>query len=355
MFTLSVCLIVKNEEEVLERCLNCANKFADEIIVVDTGSTDNTIKIAEKFTDNVYNFKWENNFSKARNYSFSKATSDYIMWLDADDVISPENIEKINKLKQTPTPKDVYMFKYEIAFDENNNPTFTYYRERIVKRILNFKWEGFVHEVITPRGQIEYLNISIQHKKIKSSNPKRNLKIYNSKIKEGYKLNLREQFYYSRELFYNNYIKKCIKVLKNYLKQNSGFLVNRIDAHKLLAQCYLKIGEKEKAKQTLLKSFLLAPPSAEFCCMLGDIEMEKNLKGAIFWFKSALICEKEAESGAFIEDSYYNLIPFIQLCYINYKLGNLNEAIIFHEKAKEINPKNPAVITNEKFFKTLKF
>ncbi len=355
MFTLSVCLIVKDEEEVLERCLNCVSQFADEIVVIDTGSKDKTVEIAKRFTNCVHSFQWENDFSKARNFSFSKATKDYVMWLDADDIITHDNIEKIKKLKQTSEPKDVYMLKYEIAFDEANNPTFTYFRERILRRSMNFKWEGFVHEVITPRGKIDHVDIAIQHRKIKSSNPKRNLKIYNQKIKEGHKLNPREQFYYARELFYNNYNRKCIKTLKRYLKNKEAFIVNKIDAHKIIAQCFMRLGDNENAKKHLIESFKLAPPSAEFCCMLGNLEIEKNLKGAMFWFKAALCCEKETESGAFVEDSYYDLIPNIQLCYINYKLGNIFESYNYHKKAMEINPKNQAVINNEKYFKSLKF
>ena len=76
MFTLSVCLIVKDEEEVLERCLNCVSQFADEIVVIDTGSKDKTVEIAKRFTNCVHSFQWENDFSKARNFSFSKATKD---------------------------------------------------------------------------------------------------------------------------------------------------------------------------------------------------------------------------------------------------------------------------------------
>ena len=100
MFSLSVCLIVKNEEKVLKRCLSCVKHFADEIIVVDTGSTDKTKEIAKAETENVYDFKWVNDFSKARNFSFSKATCDFVMWVDADDVITEENVNKINLLKK---------------------------------------------------------------------------------------------------------------------------------------------------------------------------------------------------------------------------------------------------------------
>ena len=88
--SLSVCLIVKDEEAVIARCLNCAAKFADEIIVVDTGSSDGTVAEVKKFTDEVYFYKWNDDFSAARNFSLEKAGCDFVMWLDADDVISDE-------------------------------------------------------------------------------------------------------------------------------------------------------------------------------------------------------------------------------------------------------------------------
>ena len=101
MAGISVCMIVKNEEEVLARCLACVTSFADEIIVVDTGSTDKTKEIAAGFTDKLYDFAWCDDFSKARNYSFSKATQDFIMWLDADDVMEEEDREKFLQMKNT--------------------------------------------------------------------------------------------------------------------------------------------------------------------------------------------------------------------------------------------------------------
>ena len=101
MITISLCMIVKDEEEVLERALKSVEGIADEIIIVDTGSTDQTKKIALKYTDKVYDFVWCDDFAKARNYSFSKATMDYCMWLDADDIISEENREDLINLKKT--------------------------------------------------------------------------------------------------------------------------------------------------------------------------------------------------------------------------------------------------------------
>ena len=78
-------MIVRDEEAVIERCLKNVSQFADELIVVDTGSVDSTRDIACKYTDLVYDYPWQYDFAAARNFSFSKATCDYILWLDADD------------------------------------------------------------------------------------------------------------------------------------------------------------------------------------------------------------------------------------------------------------------------------
>ena len=120
-------MIVKDEEDVLARCLKSVSPAVDEIIIVDTGSTDSTKKIASAFTDNVYDFKWRDDFSAARNFAFSKATCQYLMWLDADDVISPENLNKLISLKQTLSPDtDMVYMKYDVAFDNGGETAFSY-------------------------------------------------------------------------------------------------------------------------------------------------------------------------------------------------------------------------------------
>ena len=87
MISISVCMIVKNEEAVLARCLDSLQQIADEIIIVDTGSTDRTKEIAALYTSRIYDFTWVHDFSAARNFAFSKATKDYIYSADADEVL----------------------------------------------------------------------------------------------------------------------------------------------------------------------------------------------------------------------------------------------------------------------------
>ncbi len=85
--TISLCMIVKDEREVLARCLGSVKNCVDEIVIVDTGSTDDTKKIARGFTDSLFDYAWNDDFASARNFAFSKGTGDYLMWLDADDVL----------------------------------------------------------------------------------------------------------------------------------------------------------------------------------------------------------------------------------------------------------------------------
>ena len=81
MISVSLCMIVKNEEDVLERCLKSVAGLVDEIIIVDTGSTDRTREIATHFTNQIFDFPWQDDFSAARNEAFSHASMDYCMWL----------------------------------------------------------------------------------------------------------------------------------------------------------------------------------------------------------------------------------------------------------------------------------
>ena len=105
MVTISLCMIVKNEEKILARCLDSIGDLVDEIIIVDTGSEDGTKEIAARYTDKVYDFKWSQDFAEARNFSFSKAKCDYIYSADADEVLDESNREKFRILKEKLIPE----------------------------------------------------------------------------------------------------------------------------------------------------------------------------------------------------------------------------------------------------------
>ena len=195
--TISLCMIVRNEEESLGRCLESIKDVVDEIIIVDTGSTDQTISIAERYTRKIYVFPWVDDFSAARNFAFSKATRQYCMWMDADYVLETADREALLRLKALlPEEVDVVMMRYHTAF-EGEQPVFSYYRERIVRNSPQYRWEGRVHEAIVPAGNVVYSEIAISHKKIKEADSGRNLRIYEMQKKAGEPFSPRDQFYLS--------------------------------------------------------------------------------------------------------------------------------------------------------------
>lgn len=355
MISLSICMIVKNEEEVLERCLSCAKSIADEIIIVDTGSTDKTKDIAKKFTDKVYDFKWIDDFSLARNFSFSKATKEYIMWLDADDVILSSDLEKLVNLKETLDKNiDMVMLKYNTGFDENGNVNFSYYRERILKRSKGYTWISPIHEVIAISGNTLYTDIAITHKKSGSTNPKRNLKIFENMINQGIELDARQQFYFARELYYSENYQKAILNFNNVLDNESAWVENKINACIDLSHCYLALNDKTNAFLALTRSFMYDVPRAEICCELGSFFMNENkFEHAEYWYKQALNCTLDVTRGGFYMLDCYNYIPYLQLCVCSFRLGNIKKAMEYNELAGKEKPTSKEYLYNKEFFEKL--
>lgn len=356
MCTISLCMIVKNEEDVLERCLSCMTEIVDEIIVVDTGSEDKTKEIAQRFTNHVYDFVWIDDFSAARNFAFSKATKDYIMWLDADDILQKEDQQKLLTLKTTLDPVvDIVMMKYNTAFDENGNPTFSYYRERLLKRERNFQWEGKIHEAISLSGVIIYTNVAITHAKLQQKDKDRNLRIFEQMIARGEQLCPREQYYYARELYYHAQYEKAITVFQKFLNDKQGYLENNISACEDLANCYLQLGETEQAICSLYRSFEYDKPRAEICCMMGKIFLQrKAYYNAIYWYKQALSSEIPKQSSAFVRKDCYEYLPAIQLCLCYDRLGEKGWAEFYNEKAGSYKPNDKSYLYNVKYFASLK-
>lgn len=226
---ISLCMIVKNEEKVLDRCLSSVVNLIDEIIVVDTGSTDNTKEIASKYTHNIYDFEWINDFSAARNYAASKATGEWILVLDADEYIDEENFN---------------IFVQEIKDD---NDTFDAYTAKILNFTGNFGEslvQNFHDRVYKNNGEISYYRHI--HEQFKS-NKDEQLKIKNSSLL----------------IFHSGYLNKIVNEKskgqrnKELLKKemNSGSK-NAFDYFNLGNE-YSSIGEYEKALDSYLQAYKL--------------------------------------------------------------------------------------------------
>ena len=354
MITISLCMIVKNEESVLARCLESVKDIVGEIIIVDTGSTDQTKEIASKYTKKVYDFTWVNDFSMARNYSFSKATKDYQMWLDADDVIKRDDGEKILSLKKNlNSTYDIVTFKYNTHFDKDGNPILTSTRERLFKRENNYIWHDPIHEYIELSGKIYYADdIFITHKK-EAEYTDRNLKIYEKQLNDGKKLSPRSTYYFARELKDHDRFIEAIYYFEQFLDSKLGWIEDNIASCFNLAFCYKTLGNNEKALTSLLRSFTYDSPRAEITCEIGYFYKSKNdFQKALEWFLLTTKLQKPSTLG-FVLNDYWNFIPNIELCVCYYKLGNIEKARYYNELASKYKPNSDAVLYNQKFFESL--
>lgn len=163
MISVSMCMIVKNEQDILKRCLNSYAGTYDELIIIDTGSTDNTKEIARQYTDKVYDYVWCNDFAAARNFAFSKAGCDYILTVDADEELDTYNNKALRDLKAAILPEiDIVQMYYVNGSDFNS--VYNVHKElrpKLFKRIRTFNWISPIHETIQVNPVIYDSNIEI--------------------------------------------------------------------------------------------------------------------------------------------------------------------------------------------------
>ncbi len=133
-------MIVKNEENCIERSLQSVKDLADELVIVDTGSTDGTLAIVQQFTDEIFHFLWNDDFSAARNFALSKATSDWVLFLDADEVIAQEDQQKIKELVAEKNAVAYFLHQKEYT----NDTTLTGFQYCVEKDAYNKGYLGFV-------------------------------------------------------------------------------------------------------------------------------------------------------------------------------------------------------------------
>jgi len=181
---ISLCVIVKNEEALLGQCLTSVSGLVDEIIIVDTGSTDKTKEIAASFGANIYDFTWIDNFAAARNESLKHATGDWILVLDADEVIVPEDYETVRKLVandnfmgysmlQRNYINDMSVLNFtkcpnHYKYNKNYLGWWDCFIIRLFRNNPKIRFKGELHEVIdesikNQKGKVSVANIIIHH------------------------------------------------------------------------------------------------------------------------------------------------------------------------------------------------
>jgi tetratricopeptide (TPR) repeat protein len=293
--TISVCMIVKNEEELLPNCLESVRNWVDEVILVDTGSTDRTVEIGESYGARIYHQEWTGNFSEHRNYSISKATKDWILIIDADEEIVAKDVDMMRQaLTQNDYPLimiDVFNMEQDTGRVSSHLPSI-----RLFRNGLGIKYDGIVH------NQLEY---------DKSLKP---LKIEAALNHYGYNLTQEKM---------NKKFARTKALLEKQLEENPDFEF----AHYNLAQLYASVqiedvpNANEKIKEHALKAIDLTKPSRTIHLMAHYQVASANYK---------LGNHKEAEKYALkaLEFNADYLDPIILL-------GNAYVALNEYDKAEK--------------------
>lgn len=292
MITISLCMIVKNEEKILARCLDTVADLVDEIVIVDTGSTDATREIAAGYTEHIYDFQWIDDFSAARNFAFSKATKDYIYSADADEVLDEENRERFRLLKEGLLPEiEIVQMKYGnqlqfgtvYNFDEE-------YRPKLFKRKRDFVWEAPIHETVRLMPVVYDSDIVITHLP-QGSHAKRDLATFYKHCKAGYRLPKRLHDLYARELFLAGDEEDLSNAAEIFMQSAAD--VER-DGEEVAQACCVAARAARFAGDVVTffkytSKVLAEEANSEICCELGYFyEEQQDLEEAALWYYNAV-------------------------------------------------------------------
>jgi glycosyltransferase involved in cell wall biosynthesis len=316
-------MIVKNEEHVLGRCLDSLAGIADEIIVVDTGSTDRTKEIAGKYTDSIHDFKWCNDFSAARNYSFSLAHCDYIYAADADEMLDEKNRQAFLRLKKN-LPPEVDIVQMNYLTPEKYNTVENYARDlrpKLYRRLRTFTWVGPIHETVQLMPVVVDSDIEILHLP-ESSHSRRDFALFLSAIKEHGSLSEENTTMYAKELLRcgsPDDFADAYSFFKGVYEENITD-----ESTCILARCARLSGDVDTFFSVALKNVAMGGCS-EIMCELGFYYMDReNFDEASLWFYNAAF----EVSPVLIIDAH-EITPYTALvkCYdgvIGQKAGQLD-------------------------------
>lgn len=346
-------MIVRDEEQSLARCLRSVQGVFDEIVIVDTGSVDATVQIAGEFTPAIYEFGWIDDFGAARNAAFSHATMDYLMWLDADDVMSEADRDKLVELKNTLDPLvDAIYMPYNTVFDELGNVVQSARRLRVVKRLAGFSWEGVVHEDLALNQPYRYLNsdIAVIHSKLTdgAGSARRNLAIYEKLFATETAVRLLDLFHYARELEVDGQLGKAVGYYRQFV--DSGLAQPDVALYALdrLSRCHFHLGELDKEWECTLQSLDFDVPKPQFSCRFGERFLNRSqFQQAIFWYELALQDPGNSTDASVTENyPFRTWLPHKQLGLCFYRLGDYQRSLDHNLQARQYLSSDADLDTN---------
>ena len=352
--TISLCMIVKNEEDQLPNCLKSVVELVDEIIIVDTGSTDLTVEKAISFGAKVYHFPWNNNFSAARNFSLTKATGDWLLILDADEVLESNIDDRLTRLVQD-EEAEAYLFQINSYFGGHTETDILVdARISLFRNNEKYRFTGSIHEEIsssiqecTTANQIKNSDIKIFHYGYTDQIvAEKNKTARNKEIiqRELAAVNGEDSFLCyalaTEHLQEENYA-AAKQLLSSVIEKWDYNHPNYSDAIYKLALCHKELKEYQQSRELLTMAIKVFPDYTDLHFLFGTIELELNeLPQAV---KSFMQCLHLGDP----QDSYYTLAgvgsyrAWFALGYIYERQGKIQQALAAYLKTLTIKPQFP--------------
>ena len=284
-------MIVKNESKILRRCLDSLKGIWDELIIVDTGSDDDTIDIAKEYTDKVYEFAWTGDFSEARNFALDHATCDYIYTADADEILEGENVNAFLALKSCLDEQvDVVQMYYGNQLEQGTVYNFDKeLRPKLFKRIRPIRFMDPIHETLNLDPVIFDSDIVITHKPL-TQHSGRDLAAFKKIIASGERLSSRLFEFLGRELYMHGTLEDY-ETFSDFLYEVTRDTTRSIDEVKeactLLTRFHRLAGDVPKMFDNVIK-VMADECNSETCVELGLYYMDlKDYDNAAIWFFNA--------------------------------------------------------------------
>ena len=340
---LSQCMIVKNEEENMERALSWAKGIAFEQIVVDTGSTDRTVEIAKKMGAKVYHFEWINDFAAAKNFAIDQAKGDWIAFLDADEYMLQEHARKLYATlteideQNEKSGERVYLLRAALLnLDERGNIFSSTEQDRFFINTPLLRYDGAIHEQFKMANgeKVQGANLSSQiaiyhtgyaQGAIEKHNKKeRNLNMLRAELEKD-PANLSAKAYYGVELVRNQKFQEAKAVLRELIEYKAELIPQaKNNVYSSYIRALLDSGEEDRAKEVCEEAMHEFPENPDYAHAMGKYyNTQAEFKKA---WELLLASERALQSKEYVIESTIRAHPeqlFYELAICAYHLNDM--------------------------------
>jgi len=320
---ISLAIIARDNDDVIESTLRSVEAFVDEIVVVDTGSADGTISVAKSCGASVYEFEWINDFSAARNLAFSKCSGDWIMWLDTGDVIQPASADAFVELKEwlsgmtEEEQPELIQILLNRVLDEDGNPEYNYPVARLARRSANPRWERPIHEVLVTDNNttVFYPNAWVNDTNL-IDHSERNLTML-IELAAGGDTSIRTLSYLALEFYEQLRFEEALQTYDSIINRGEGG-VAQYEALVGVGKCHRKLGDNESAINPWLEAIWSDSTRADAWLLIGDLFYEQEEFARAIPFFQAVTALSRPLDNSMVNLSYYSYLPWERLgfCYL---------------------------------------